>query len=141
MRSLTAGLARQAMVAVTMGALLIAGLSASWGGRHAPAASASIDQPIPTRAIVIAEAPPSPAQAPLVKPAPAAKPTTSKSAPRHLAAAPFPRPRPADPAPQVVAAAYVGPAQQTDRPFDLKKQLFAPVGFVRDNVARLMSKL
>jgi hypothetical protein len=151
MRSLTAGWARQAVVAAAMGPLLIAALMASPDiARHAPAA-ASLDKPIPTRAIVIAEAPPA-LSSPAAKPTPLAKARLAAPAPKPIAAAgvrpivaPAPRPRPAaaDLAPQVVAAAYVAPAPEPEpqRPFDLRKQLFAPVGFVRDNVARLMSWL
>ena len=142
MHSLTAGLARQVTVAGVMGLLLIAGLSVSSDGvRRASRADASLDKPIPTRAIVIADAAPVEA-APivLIKPTPVSKPISSKPAARpHLAATPLPRPH--DLATQVVATAYVGPAQPADRPFDLRKQLFAPVGFVRDNVARLISRL
>jgi hypothetical protein len=141
MRSLTAGLARQAMVAATMGVLLIPALMASSNSDRRVPTVASIDKPIPTRAIVIADAPPAPTL-PSVKPAPMAK---SAAAPKPMAVhvrsaiAPAPRPRPTDSAPQVVAAAFVPPAPEADRPFDLRKQLFAPVGFVRDNVARLIS--
>lgn len=146
MRSLTAGLARQAMVAATMAILLIPALMASPNViRRVPTTLASLDKPILTRAIVIADAPPPPSfQA--VKPVANTRvamttPKPVATARVHLAAAPAPRPRPADPAPQVVAAAFVAPAPEAERPFDLRKRLFAPVGFVRDNVARLMSWL
>ncbi len=141
MRSLTAGLVRQAMVAAAMAVLLFAGLSAQPGEPRRAAATATLEKPIATRAIVIAEAPT--AEPAAVKPPPAVTlASASKPARQRLAAAPSPRPRPADPAPQqVVAAAYVAPAPQADRPFDLRKRLFAPVGFVRDNVARLISWL
>jgi hypothetical protein len=130
------------MVAATMGVLLIAALMASPNGnRRAPTALASLDKPIPTRAIVIADAPPAPSfqsAKPIAnaKPATAAKPVAGAHV--HLAAAPAPHPRPADPAPQVVAA-LVAPAPEPERSFDIRKRLFAPVSFVRDNVARLMS--
>ena len=143
MRSLTAGLARQAMVAATMGVLLIPALMASPNSDRRVPTVANIDKPIPTRAIVIADAPPAPTLL-SVKPAANAKPAAPKplvAARVRSAIAPAPRPRPTDSAPQVVAAAFVAPAPEAERPFDLRKQLFAPVGFVRDNVARLMSGL
>ena len=145
MRSLTAGLARQAMVAATMAVLLIPALMASPNViRRVPTTLASLDKPIPTRAIVIAEAPPAPTLQSLkpaanAKPAAGPKPIVAARARSVVAAAP--RPRSTDSAPQVVAAAFVAPAPEAERPFDLRKQLFAPVGFVRDNVARLMSGL
>lgn len=146
MRSLTAGLGRQAMVAATMGVLLIPALMASPNSDRRPPTVASIDKPIPTRAIVIAEAPPAPTLQSLkpaanAKPAAGPKPIVAARARSVVAAAP--RPRSTDSAPQVVAAAFVAPAPapEAERPFDLRKQLFAPVGFVRDNVARLMSGL
>ena len=144
MRSLTAGLARQAMVAATMGVLLIPALMASPNSDRRIPIVASIDKPIPTRAIVIAEAAPTAPPVQPVKLAPTAKPAPmlkSVAARVRSAIAPAPRPRPTDSTPQVVAAAFVAPAPETERPFDLRKQLFAPVGFVRDNVARLMSRL
>ncbi len=136
MRSVTAGLARQVLVAVAMSALLIAGLSVRpSGGVRAPA-SAAAEKPIATRAIVTAEAPPvAPAKRAAAKLAAAAKPAA-----RLRLVAPTPRPRPADPAAKVVAAAYVPPAPEPSAP-SLKKRLFAPIGFVRDNVARLISWL
>jgi len=149
MRSLTAGLARQAMVAGTMGVLLIAALTASPNVDHRVlTASAAFDKPIPTRAIVIADAAP-PAPAPQPARAVAAKPSLAAPKPMathvHLAASEAtPRPRPAERAPQATAAANVPPENVPADPpaeprFDLRKRLFAPVSFVRDNVARLMS--
>ncbi len=142
MRSLTAGLARQAVVAVAMGALLILGVTASPNSdRRAPIA-VNLDKPIQTRAIVIADAAPAPSfqsarAAANVKPAPAA-PKSVATTPKpiamarvHIAATPTPSQRPADLAPQA--------APEVERPFDLRKRLFAPVNFVRDSVARLMS--
>lgn len=134
MRSVTAGLARQVLVAVAMSALLIAGLSVRPGVRG-PAASVGIEKPIATRAIVTAEAPP---LAPAKRAA--AKPAAAKPAARLRLVAPTPRPRPADPAAKVIAAAYVPPTPEPSAP-SLKKRLFAPIGFVRDNVARLISWL
>ena len=135
MRSVTAGLARQVLVAVAMSALLIAGLSVRPGGVGRAPANASAEKPIPTRAIVTAEAPPA---APIKRP-PAMK-LASATKPGGRLPAPAPPPRPADPATKVVATAYVAPAPQPETP-SLKKRLFAPVGFVRDNVARLISWL
>jgi hypothetical protein len=144
MRSLTAGLARQAMVAGTMGVLLIAALAASPNFDHRTlTASASFDKPIPTRAIVIADAPPAPL--PQAAKATAVKPTIAASKPAatarvHIAATEAqPRPRPADHPQQVATAANPAPDPAAEPPFDLRKRLFAPVSFVRDNVVRLIS--
>ncbi|HLH48126.1 MAG TPA: hypothetical protein VKV96_02190 [Roseiarcus sp.] len=135
MRSVTAGLARQVLVAVAMSALLIAGLSVRPSGARVPVGAAA-EKPIATRAIVTAEAPPAaPAKRAAVKLAAAAKPAA-----RLRLVAPTPRPRPTDPAAKVIAAAYVPPAPEPSAP-SLKKRLFAPIGFVRDNVARLISWL
>lgn len=145
MRSLTAGLARQAMVAGTMGAILIAALTASPNfDRRVSTANASFDKPIPTRAIVIADAPPAPSPRPakmtVVKPT-ATAPKPVAAARIHITATgASPRPRPADPAPQVVAAAYAPqPEPRADSPFNFGKRLLVPVNFVRDNFVRLIS--
>ncbi|HLJ72032.1 MAG TPA: hypothetical protein VKU03_11995 [Roseiarcus sp.] len=131
MRSVTAGLARQVVVAVAMSALLIAGLSVRPSGGARPPANAAAEKPIATRAIVTAEAPPA---------APVKRAAAKLAAARLRLVAPTPRPRPADPAAKVIAAAYVPPGPEPSAP-SLKKRLFAPIGFVRDNVARLISWL
>ena|SRR5579872_105601 len=135
MRSLTAGLARQVMVAAAMGALLISGLGAQRNESHRQTATQAFDLPIPTRAIVIAGPAPAAAKsAPAAKSSAAARPATRP----HVAAAETQRPL----ATPVVAAAYVAPAPEAaEPPFNLRKRLFAPVGFVRDNVVRLISLL
>jgi hypothetical protein len=147
MRSLTAALARQIVVAAALSALLIAAVTSQRSDDHrALAASQSADAPIFTRAIVTAAAPPLAQSAPIGK----APIVTRASAAHSACAAPCTRiaaaqgrPRPvADPTPEPVNLASIAPAAQTDPPPpSLKKRLFAPVGFIRDNVARLIERL
>jgi hypothetical protein len=147
MHSVTAGLARQVLVAAALSALV---LGAAVGARQSEdrhaVASESVDKPILTRAIVFADALSQALPLPVIRP-----PALSKAASRlacapscpHPAAGLAPRPRPvADAAakPADVASAAPAPSPQFDPP-SLKKRLLAPVGFVRENVARLMAWL
>jgi hypothetical protein len=139
MRSLTASLARQGAVALALGALLGAALSTRSSDDHrASATSPDLDKPILTRAVMTATAPPPPAaqvSAP-VKPVTPTKPVVARP---RVAAAPSPPPRPAtEPAPEATPVAFAAPAAQPEPP-SLKKRLLAPITFVRDSVARLIS--
>jgi hypothetical protein len=138
MRSLTASLARQGAVALAMGALLGAALSTRSSDDHrASATGPDVDRPILTRAIMTATAPPpAPQVSAPVKPVAAAKPVVAHP---RVAAAPSPPPRPAaEPASEATPVADAAPAPQPDPP-SLKKRLLAPITFVRDSVARLIS--
>jgi outer membrane biosynthesis protein TonB len=137
MRSLTASLARQGAVALAMGALLGAALSTRSSDDHrASATSPDLDKPILTRAVMTATAPPPAQVSAPVKPIAATKPVSARP---RVAAAPSPPPRPAaEPAPEPTPVAYAAPAAQPE-PQSLKKRLLAPITFVRDSFARLIS--
>src|ERR1700722_12726548 len=147
MRSLTAGLARQIVVAAALSALLIAGVGAQRSDDHRASPASQGADTIFTRAIVTAAASPPPQPTPMAK-----APTAPKASAAHPACAPpcahivlaqAAHPRPvADPTPEPVNLASIAPTAQTDPPpLSLTKRLFAPVGFIRDNVARLIARL
>ncbi len=148
MRSLTAGLARQIVVAAALSALLIAAVSAQRRRRSSRLdGEPGLADTIFTRAIVTAAAPAPPqptpmAKAPMATKASAAHPACAPPC-AHIVLAQVAHPRPvADPTPEPVNLASIAPAAQTDPPPpSLTKRLFAPVGFIRDNVARLMAWL
>jgi hypothetical protein len=167
MRSLTADLARQSFVAAGLTAFVVAAAIGARPGHDqaALATDGSFDKPILVKAIVSAVAQPQPAplaavsepepvvaasqSAPtIVPPVPAAKsPAPLKTARQacaascgKIAAAPRAHPTaPAAPAPEVVAS--IAPTAQVDSSPSLRKRLFAPVGFIRENVVRLIQWL
>jgi hypothetical protein len=165
MRSLPAGLARQSLVAAGMSAFVIAAAIAARPGHDQTfvAASDIVEKPILTTAIVTAAAQPQtiPIVAPEPEPASAAadptlaapqltpmiKPSSPKKAARQACGAPCakvaptPHTRAASSATPVVVAT-IAPTSQADPPSpSLRKRLFAPVGFIRENVVRLIQWL
>ena len=142
MRSAIAGFARELVVGAVLTIVAVAAI-ASYSRGNAPAAGAvtALDQPILTQAVVLAASPAPPhAAKPIVA---NAKPTAPRS---RVAIAPLPRPRPsdnatADPAKVALIEPTSSATPAGPPPEKAKSRFFAPVGFVRDNVARLMSWL
>jgi hypothetical protein len=162
MRRLPAGLARQSLVATGMSVFVIAAAIAARPGHDQAAVATNdiLEKPILTKAIVTAAAQPQPAPIATLEPEPASaaaeptaaiaqltptiKPASPKKAARQACAAPCakigPTPRARAAAPVIVATA--APAPQADPPSpSLRKRLFAPVGFIRENVVRLIQAL
>jgi hypothetical protein len=146
MDSVTAGLARQVLVAAAMSALVLGAVGLRPNEDRHAAANISEDKPILTRAIVFADALSQALPTPVLK-----SPATPKTASRpacasspscaRLAVASAPHSRSAaEPASKPIDVADTAPSSQSDSP-SLKKRLLAPVGFVRDNVARLRAWL
>lgn len=159
MRSLIAGLARQSLVAAGLSALVVAAVLAARPSHNqaAVAADGSLDKPILAKAIVTAAQPAAAAMVATSEPqpasaaaslAPAAKAPELKKPARQACAAPCgkavaaPHPRTVTTAPEPVVVASAAPVQQADPPSpSLRKRLFAPVGFIRQNVVRLIQWL
>lgn len=139
MRGVMAGFARELVVAAVLTVLALVAIAAhSQDDPPVAGAVAALDQPILTQAIVLAtSAPQARAMKPIVT---NAKPVTPRP---RVAIAPLPHPRPSDNATaEPVKVALIEPTTPAGRPLEkAKSRFFAPVGFVRDNVARLMSWL
>jgi hypothetical protein len=160
MRRLPAGLARQGLVATGMSVFVIAAAIAARPGHDQAAVAANdiLEKPILTTVIVTAAA--QPQTAPIAAPGPEAasaasdpttatpqltptiKPSTPKKAARQACAAPCAKPTAHARAAAPVVVATAAPAPQADPSSpSLRKRLFAPVGFIRENVARLIQSL
>ena len=165
MRSLPAGLARQSLVAAGMSAFVIAAAIAARPGHDLAAVTANdiLEKPILTKAIVTAAA--QPQTMPIATPEPeltSAASDPTPAAPQLTPAIKLPPPRKAArqacvspcakvaPTPHARAAsstspvivATIAPTSQADPPEpSLRKRLFAPVGFIRENVVRLIQWL